>query len=372
MRVGTFPIPETMHAVLLTGHGGTDRLEYRTDHPVPRPAADEVLVKVSAAGINNTDINTRIGWYSKAVSGATNETAGERAMVADAADASWSGTPLEFPRIQGADLSGVIVAAGDDVDAGRIGERVIAASLQSTPAGGTAFATWTFGSECDGAFAQYAAVKAAETHQVTSALTDVELGAIPCAYSTAEGMLQRAKLEAGERVLVTGASGGVGLAAVSLAKLRGAEVIAQTSPGKAGVVAEHGADHIVGRGEDEIGALGREAVDVVIDVVGGAQWPALLDLLRRGGRYAVAGAIAGPMVGLDLRTLYLKDLSLFGSTYQPPAVFQAIVDYVNSGRLRPLVSRTYPLSEIAQAQADFMEKKYPGKLVLIPPQETGR
>jgi NADPH:quinone reductase-like Zn-dependent oxidoreductase len=364
MTGGSHPIPAVMHAVLLTGHGGPEKLEYRTDYPVPRPADDEVLVRVSAAGVNNTDINTRTGWYSKSVSGSTGDSAASGG-ASEASDASWTGAPFVFPRIQGADLCGRIVAVGNAVPPTRIGQRVIAAALQQAPAGGARFATWTLGSECDGAFAQYAVVRSAEAHEVTSNLSDAELGAIPCAYSTAEGLLERARLAPGESVLITGASGGVGLAAVSLAKLRGANVIAQTSPDKAPTVMESGADRTIGRGAAEIAAIGQ--VDLVIDVVAGEQWPALLDALERGGRYAVAGAIAGPVVSMDVRTVYLKDLTLFGCTYQPPAVFEAIVGYVNSGRLRPLVSKTYPLRQIAEAQADFIAKKHPGKLVLLPP-----
>src|SRR4051812_42441493 len=102
-------LPTKMAAVLLTGHGGLEKLEYRTDVPVPRPRADEVLIQVAAAGINNTDINTRVGWYSKAVSGDTNSTATEGTDLANADDASWSGVPLAFPHIQGGDVYGRIV-----------------------------------------------------------------------------------------------------------------------------------------------------------------------------------------------------------------------------------------------------------------------
>jgi NADPH:quinone reductase-like Zn-dependent oxidoreductase len=109
-------------------------------------------------------------------------------------------------------------------------------------------------------------------------------------------------------------------------------------------------------------------LSVVIDLVGGAQWPLLLDTLRTGGRYASAGAIAGPVVPLDLRTLYLKDLSLFGCTFQDDIIFENLVGYIERGELRPLVAQTYALSEIAQAQADFSAKQFLGKLALVPPQ----
>lgn len=140
------PTPDNMRAVLLTGYGGFDKLDYRDDIPVPIPGPDEVLIRVGAAGINNTDINTRIGWYSKEVT--------------------------------------------------------------------------------------------ADTHQDW---TDAELASIPCAYSTAENMLHRAKLSSGERVLITGASGGVGSAAVQLAKRRGAQIVAVAGKTKAEAVRSLGA-----------------------------------------------------------------------------------------------------------------------------------
>jgi NADPH:quinone reductase-like Zn-dependent oxidoreductase len=99
--------------------------------------------------------------------------------------------------------------------------------------------------------------------------------------------------------------------------------------------------------------------------VGGRGWPALLDALRRGGRLVTAGAIAGPIVELDLRTLYLKDLTLVGATYQDELVFSNLVGYVERGEIRPLVGKTYPLREIVQAQRDFVEKRFTGKLVLL-------
>ncbi len=226
---------------------------------------------------------------------------------------------------------------------------------------------WTFGSEIDGGFAQFTVAPSRETYAVRCDWSDAELASIPCAYSTAENMLHRAGVGA-ERVLVTGASGGVGSAAVQLAKRRGAEVIAICTAAKAGEVRALGADRCIERSADLVAELGRNSVDAVIDMVGGPGFPALLDVLRPGGRYAVAGAIAGPICELDLRTVYLKDLTLHGCTFQEVAVFDNLIRYIEAGEIRPVVARTYPLSEIAQAQADFMSKKHTGKLVLIPPQ----
>jgi NADPH:quinone reductase-like Zn-dependent oxidoreductase len=354
-------IPAVMRAVLLRGHGGIEQLDFRVDVPVPRPAPGEVLIRVGAAAVNNTDINTRVGWYSKSVETATDATNSATA----ARDGGWSGNPFHFPRIQGIDACGVIVATGTGVPARRLGERVLVDPVLRPADGGLAEVGY-LGAERDGAFAQYVAVPALNVHRIESPLTDVELATFPCAYGTAENLLTRASVAAGETVLITGASGGVGAAAVQLARVRGARVIAVAGRNKMREVAELGATSVVDRDAPLVASLGRESIDAVIDVVGGAAFGALLDVLKRGGRYAVAGAIAGPIVPLDLRTLYLKDLRLLGCTVTEPAVFARLVELVQSGALQPLVRAVYPLAEIAIAQSDFLGKARTGKIVLVP------
>ena len=358
-----------MHAVLLIGHGGYEALEYRTDVPVPQPKAGEVLIRVAAAGINNTDINTRTAWYSKAVTEGSNAGGAGGFAGADDADASWSGVPLQFPLIQGADACGRIVAVGQGVPEARVGERVLVRNMLRSPVGYRPYQCWTFGSECDGGFAQYAVAPARETYAVRCDWSDAELASIPCAWSTAENMLHRAGVGA-ETVLITGASGGVGSAAVQLAKRRGATVIALAGASKAAEVRTLGADRVIDRDADLRAELGESSLDVVIDMVGGPQVPTLLSLLRPGGRFAIAGAIAGPLAEIDLRTLYLKDLTLFGCTFQEDAVFENLIRYIEAGDIRPVVAKTYPLSDIVQAQKDFLSKRHVGKLVLIPPGDT--
>ncbi|MFC9333072.1 alcohol dehydrogenase family protein [Arthrobacter sp. NPDC057009] len=359
-------LPEVMAAVLLTGHGGLEKLEYRTNVPVPAPGEGEVLIEVGAAGINNTDINTRIGWYSKAVDSGTNAGGAEGFADITDSDATWSGEALTFPRIQGADAAGRIVAVGEGVSPDRIGERVLVRNMLRTYVGYRPYECWTFGSECDGGFAQFAVAPSRETYAVNSDWSDADLAAIPCAYSTAENMLHRAQAGA-ERVLITGASGGVGLAAVQLAKRRGATVTAVCSAAKAAQVRAEGADRTVDRGTELVAELGRNSFDVVIDIVGGPEAGQLLELLRSGGRYAIAGAISGPVAEIDLRTIYLKDLSLLGCTFQEDEVFENLITYIEANEIHPVVSKTYPLSNIAQAQEDFLSKKHTGKLVLLPP-----
>lgn len=342
--------PGRMRGVWLTGHGGLDKLEVRDDIPVPRPGRGEVLIRVAAAGVNNTDINTRLAWYSK------HEGASE--------DASWAGEPIPFPRIQGIDVCGRIVEAGEGVGAERVGERVLVEPCLREAGGRALERPWYLGSECDGGFAEYVTVAARHAYRIDSELDDVALASFPCSYSTAENLLRRAHVSPGQRVLVTGASGGVGSAAVQLAKMRGAHVIAATSPDKAGHLLRLGAERTIGRDDDLVDTLGRESIDVVVDLVAGPRFPELLEALRPGGRYAVSGAIGGPLVELDVRTLYLKDLTLHGCTALDPEVFPALVGYIEQGRIVPVVAGTYPLERIAEAQTAFLSKRHVGKLVL--------
>jgi len=355
-------IPTKMSAVLTTGHGGSEVLKFSDDVEVPNPSSDQVLIKVLGAGINNTDINTRTAWYSKSVSGGTTSEDSQ----GDNDDGSWSGEPLEFPIIQGADCYGEIVAVGADIDSSRIGERVLVRTMQQYAVDYRPYECWTMGSECDGAFAEYMLAFSDESFKIESNWSNAELASIPCAYSTAENLLERSGVKEGEVVLITGASGGVGSAAIQLAKRRGARVVAVTSKAKAEMIIEIGADEVINREDKLIDSIENQSIDVVIDLVAGEDWGDLLDVLKKGGRYAVAGAIAGPIVELDVRTLYLKDLVLIGCTFQDRQVFQNLIGYIERNEIKPLVSKTYPLKDIINAQKDFVSKKHVGKLVLLP------
>jgi NADPH:quinone reductase-like Zn-dependent oxidoreductase len=325
-------------------------LEVRDNLEVPAPGPKDVIIRVNAAGVNNTDINTRTAWYSKG--------------DADEADAGWSGNPLELPRVQGADVCGRIVSVGSDVATTRLGERVLIEPCLRFADGVEKSPFWYLGSECDGGFAQYVRVDTRHAYAINSDLTDIELASFPCSYSTAENMLTRANLQAGETILVTGASGGVGSATVQLARARGAKVIAITSAEKVNTLKDLGAERALLRGADLVSELGPNSVDVVVDLVAGPSWPSLLDVLRPGGRYAVAGAIGGPIVELDVRTLYLKDLSFFGCTVLEPEVFGNLVGRIERSEIKPLVAEVFELKDINEAQIAFGNKGYTGKIVL--------
>jgi len=381
---------ETMKAVVTTGQGGLDVLDYR-DVPVPSPGPGEVLLQVLAAGVNNTEINTRLGWYSASVSSDTASIAAAedeearrtaREHAADPAgvspstrldgvspltrpDGGWN-APTPFPLIQGTDCCGRVVAVGSGGDRSLIGRRALVRPCMR-PLGFDSMENIWMASDFDGAFAQFVKAPASEVFAVETDLSDAELGAVPCSYGTAENMLRRAGVGAGRHVLVTGASGGVGSAAVQLAVRRGAVVTADTSRAKAGEVLALGAGRVLAREDGIAASLGEHAVDVVVDNVSGPDLADLLKALKRGGIYVSSGAIAGPIVTFDKRTLYLNDLVLIGCTAWDQPVFPDLVSYIEAGRLGPRVAATFPLEHIAAAQSAFLRKAHVGALVLIPP-----
>lgn len=350
-------LPATMTAAVLTAHGGPETLRIRRVE-TPRPGPGQVLVRVAAAAVNNTDLWSRQGAYG---------TAGDPDAVA-----GWRGEPLRFPRIQGGDVVGRVVDAGEGVGTARSGQRVLVDPALYDHEGDDAEPVGLLGSERDGGFAEYVAVDATRAHDVgDSPLTDEQLACLPIAYGTATGMLERAAVRAGERVVVTGASGGVGLALVQLSAARGAEVAAVTSEGKQDAVREAGADAVVVRTSANVAGDVTRAVggpvDAVADVVGGDLFTTLFPLLREGGRLVIAGAVAGPVVSVDLRGLYLHQRRLIGSSMHTPAQFRQLVDLARRGAVSPRVAGTYPLERIHDAQRDFARGHHIGKLVLRPP-----
>lgn len=340
-----------MRAMVTTRHGGLEAMELR-QVPVPRAQPGEVVVRVGAAGCNNTDLWTREGAYG------TNGPSG------------WLG-PLDFPRIQGGDVAGTVVAVGRPTDDALLGSRVLVDPAEYDGPGDDARPVDVLGSERDGGFAEHVVVPARRAHPVDgSPLSDVELACLPIAYGTALGMLDRGGAAEGTTVLVTGASGGVGLAAVQLARSLGARVVAVCSGTKADDVRAAGAHEVVDRSRQRVVEDAAEAapggVDVVIDVVAGGFLAEGLDLLRPGGRWVVAGALDGWVVQVDVRRLYLANRSLLGSTMHTPAIFDRLVTMARSGRVRPLVAATYALEDVAEAQRELARRRHVGKLVVVP------
>lgn len=361
-----------------------------------------------------------MGWYSKSVSAATNDQAAVEEDEQDDGtnnitnnpmktintslenldDGGWD-QPTPFPFVQGTDCCGQVVrvpGVGTTADEDQqhrnrmdyrqlLGKRVLIRPVMRTQT----FAAWDsvwMASDFDGAFAQYVKVPVGEVFPVTvdggsdndannkskTTWSDAELASIPCAYGTAENMIHRANVGKDDRVLIPGASGGVGSAAVQLAKRRGAVVMALVgSSAKADALKALGADHVVVTGRygdpgfaEALQAL-ENSVDVVIDNVAGPGFQLILNTLKRGGRLATSGAISGPIVQLDYRTMYLKDLTLIGCTAWDEPVMPNLIRYVEQNEIRPLVDTIFPMQNIVQAQKLFLEKKHVGKFVLIPP-----
>ena len=360
---------DTMNAFILKGHGDFDQLVFHEDWPIPQIASHEVLIKVGACGLNNTDVNTRTAWYSKSVS---ENTTGGAFDEADDEDATWGGASITFPRIQGADVVGEVVAVGADVDETLKGKRVMIDTwLRDWDDPQNMDKCGYYGSECDGGFADYTKIDHRHVHVVNSSLSDEELATFATSYITAENMLERAHVTQGDIVLITGASGGVGSALIQLAKRRGAKAIGICSKAKIDEVRSLGADGVIDRDcRDLRSALkeitGKDTVSVLADVVGGADWPLWLDVIERGGRLTCAGAIAGPMVEFDLRTFYLRDLTFTGATIVPVGLFAQLVGYIERSEIKPVLAACYDLRDLHDAQKTFIAKSHIGNIVVKP------
>ena len=356
-----------MKGILLTGHGGMDKLVWREDIPLPALAEDEVLIKVGACGLNNTDVNTRVGWYSK---GVNPEESNHILANLETNDGGWGGTTLQFPRIQGADIAGTVVDVQGNQFQNLLGQTVMVDPWIRPLEELEKFKVIGYlGSEIDGGFAEYTKVPGNAVHPVRSEYSLAELATFATSSVTAENMLDRAKVKEEDTVLITGASGGVGSALIQLANRRKARTIALSSRVKAEQVKKIRPHEILFRETDDFSANVMEVtsgkgVSVVADVVGGSLWPQLLEVLNHGGRYVCSGAIAGPMVDLDLRTFYLKDLTLVGATIVPPGTFGNLVGYIERKEIRPLLAEKYPLKDFKQAQTSFMDKAHFGNIVV--------
>jgi NADPH:quinone reductase-like Zn-dependent oxidoreductase len=347
-------VQETMSAVRITAHGGPEVLEV-AEVAVPVPGERQALVEVSAVALNNTDLWTREGAYGRP---------GDPGALS-----GWRG-PLDFPRIQGADVAGTVAAVGSDVDARMVGRRVVVDPAAYDSEGPGANPVGLMGSEWDGGYAEFVLAPVERLHDVSdSPLSDAQLAALPTAYGTALGMIERGRVHRAETVLVTGASGGVGLALVQLARARGARVLAVSSGAKLAAVREAGAHEVIDRATsvvDQARSLAPAGIDVVLDVVAGEFVGEGLPLLREGGRWVVAGALGGHQVRLDVRRLYLHNVQVIGSSMHTPAHFDLLMDIARQGGVEPRIEATFPLDQAARAQEQLAERNHVGKIVLHP------
>ncbi|QER87816.1 zinc-binding dehydrogenase [Streptomyces tendae] len=351
---------EYMRAVRITRHGGPEVLE-AAQVPVPVPRAGEALVRVTSVALNNTDLWTREGAYGRP---------GD-----PEARSGWRG-PVDFPRVQGADVAGRVAAVGSGGDEGLVGRRVVVDPAVYDGDGPDAHPVGLMGSERDGGYAEYVTAPLDQLHDVTgSPLTDDQLASLPTAYGTALGMIERGRMREGETVLVSGASGGVGLALVQIARARGAQVVAVSSGTKIDAVREAGAHAVVDRAGDVIGqirAAAPQGIDVGLDVVAGDLVSEGVPLLREGGRWVIAGALGGYGVHLDVRRLYLHNAQVIGSAMHTRAHFGLLMEMARQAAVEPVVAAAYPLDQAARAQEELARRNHVGKIVLHPGAACGR
>lgn len=365
-------IPKTMKAMVLTGHGGVEKLQYRDDVPTPVPAAGEVLVQVTATAKNNTDRKAREGLYP------TKEK-GEVTSFQMGGSAT-----LTFPRIQGADVAGHVVAVGDGVDPARIGERgLLDFNLYADDRRDINLTPDYYGHGADGGYAEYIAVPSDQFHHVANSdLADAELAAMGmCSYQTALHMLTSARVKAGERILVTGASGGVGTALIQLCRIMGAVPFALSQADKADALLALGAEAVLDRSDMDNftervkSVTGGQPVDAVMDLAGGEMTNQFIDTMifnmnSRGDypRLSIAGASAGNLSEIMWTRIYLYQVQIFGVSHGTREEAEQLIAWIRSGQLRPVLHAAFRLSDLHQAERYFVDRNsnYLGKIVVVP------
>ena len=370
--MATQTLPDTMAAMLLTGHGGIDKLVYDSNVPTPCAAAGEVLVQVTATAKNNTDRKAREGLYP------TKD-------ADDVTSFAIGGSPtLTFPRIQGADVVGRVAAVGDGVATTRIGERgLLDFNIYADARRDINLTPDYYGHGADGGYAEYVAVPADQFHTVDNdALSDAELASMGmCSYQTGYHMLTAAGVKAGERVLVTGASGGVGTALIQLCRVIGAIPYALSTPDKADALRALGAEAVFDRADmDDFTAKVRdvthdEPFDAVMDLVGGDMTHRFIDTMifdmtrrRTYPRLSIAGASGGNVSEMLWTRIYLYQVQIFGVSHGTREEAEQLIAWIRSGDLRPVLHAAFKLSELHEAERYFMDRSsnYLGKIVIVP------
>lgn len=365
-------IPRTMAAMCLMGHGGLDQLIYQQDMPVPQPQQDEVLIKVTATAKNNTDRKAREGLYP-----------------VDKTDHMTSfqigGSPtLTFPRIQGADVVGRIVAVGRNVAETRLGERgLLDFNLYPSSDDSINLIPDYYGHGAEGGYAEYMAAKADQFYRIDNAeLADAELAALGmCSYQTAFHMLTVAKVKAGERVLVSGASGGVGTALIQLCRLLGAIPYAVSQQSKTAALTALGAEAVLDRGdltdfvERTLTVTGGAPIDAVMDLVGGDMTDHFIDTMIQDmrarttyPRLSIAGASAGNFSRIMWTRIYLYQVQIMGVSHGTRQEVRQLIAWIRSGQLKPVLQGTFKLSQLHQAEEYFVNRhpNHLGKVVIVP------
>ncbi|TYC59236.1 zinc-binding dehydrogenase [Marinobacter sp. BW6] len=363
-------IPNTMKAMVLTGHGDVDKLEYQ-DVSVPSPGPGEVLVQVTATAKNNTDRKAREGLYPTKKGEMTSFQMGGKPT-------------LVFPRIQGADIAGRVVAVGDGVDRSRIGERgLLDFNIYANDRRDINLTPDYYGHGADGGYAEYVALPADQFHHIPNAeLADAEVASMGmCSYQTAMHMLTSANIKAGERVLVTGASGGVGTALIQLCRIMGAIPYALSKQDKAAALLELGAEAVLDRSDmdsfvDRVKAeTGGKPIDAVMDLVGGEMTDVFIDTMifdmnarSTYPRLSIAGASGGNISEILWTRIYLYQVQIFGVSHGTREEAEQLMAWIRGGQLKPVLHGAFRLSDLHRAEEYFMNRgsNYLGKIVIVP------
>lgn len=364
--------PSTMAAVQLVGHGGVDQLQYSTEVPVPQPGQGDVLVQVTATAKNNTDRKAREGLYpTKDKGDVTSFQMGGEAT-------------LTFPRIQGADIVGRVVAVGEGGSESRIGERgLLDFNLYPDDRRDINLTPDYYGHGADGGFAEYVALPSDQFHRVDNPeLADAELASMGmCSYQTAYHMLTVARVAAGELVLVSGASGGVGTALIQLCRIIGAIPYALSQQDKADALLALGAEAVLDRSDmsqftEQVKAVtGGKPIDAVMDLVGGEMTDAFIDTMifdmkQRSTypRLSIAGASGGNLSEIMWTRVYLYQVQIFGVSHGTREEAEQLIAWIREGALKPVLHAAFPLSQLREAEEYFVNRgsNYLGKIVIVP------
>jgi len=335
----------TMKALVLRQHGDLDSLRVVDDYPVPRADDGHVVIRVRASAFNYHDVFTVRGMPS---------------------------IKVPMPVVIGLDMAGEIVEVGAGVTGWKPGDRVLVNPLNKKKG--------LMGEMLDGGMAQYCRVAADQLIAMPAKVSFEDAAALPVAYGTAHRMLiTHQTVKAGERVLILGASGGVGTGCVILAKMLGAEVIACAgSAAKLQRLKQLGADEAINYDEVDFSKWAIErygkpqrrsyegGVDVVINFTGGDTWQPSLRCLKRGGKLLVCGATAGYDPKEDLRYVWTFELKIIGSNSYYDDDLQALMGMIEAGRIRPVIDKVLPLDEAAEGLRLIRDREVIGKVVVVP------
>jgi NADPH:quinone reductase-like Zn-dependent oxidoreductase len=338
-------VSNTMRALVLRKHGGLEDLEVVSDYPVPKAVDGHVVIRVRASSFNYHDVFTMRGM---------------------------PGIKVPLPVVIGLDMAGEIFAVGPGVAGWKAGDRVLVNPVNKMKG--------LMGEMLDGGMAEYCLVAADQLVAMPAGVSFEQAAALPVAYGTAHRMLiTHDTVKKGERVLVLGASGGVGTGCVLLAKMLGAEVIAcASSEGKLARLKQIGADEVIDYTKVEWSKWAVEkygkpqrrsndgGVDVVINFTGGDTWVPSLRCLKRGGKLLVCGATAGYDPKEDLRYVWSFELKIIGSNSFYDDNLKGLMELIQAGKIKPVIDKVLPLEQAREGLRLIQDREVIGKVVVTP------